>query len=171
MQSAWIALGSNLGDRLGHIKKALALIAELPDTEIMAVSSIYDTAPVGKADQPRFLNAAAELLTGLKALELLHSLLTIEDRCGRMRRDQWGPRTVDLDLLLYDDVRIQTDELTVPHPRMAERPFVMIPLDEIAPELLVPSVSKNVRLIVREMGDVGSDVRLVGGPPSVGKEN
>ncbi len=170
MHSAWIALGSNLGDRLGYIKKALALIAELPDTEVKDVSSIYDTAPVGKADQPHFLNAAAELSTKLEALELLHALLTIEDRCGRMRRDQWGPRTVDLDLLLFDDVQIKTDVLTVPHPRMTERPFVMVPLAEIAPELLVPAVSKNVRLIVREMGDVGSDVRLVGGPPSMGEK-
>ncbi len=166
MHRAWIGLGSNLGDRLGYIKKALAMVGALPGTDVVNVSSIYDTRPVGREEQPRFLNAAAEVTTDLDARAFMNELLAIEDRCGRFRRVAWGPRTLDIDLLLFDDVQIEDPELTVPHPRMTKRPFVLIPLEEIAPDLLIPGVGKNIRLLVREIGDVGSDVKRIGGPPS-----
>jgi 2-amino-4-hydroxy-6-hydroxymethyldihydropteridine diphosphokinase len=166
MARAWIGLGSNLGDRLGHIKKALGMIERIPETTLVAVSSLYDTAPVGRDDQPRFLNAVAEVATELPPRSLLGELLAIEDRCGRIRRDMWGPRTLDLDLLVYDDVEESSDELTVPHPRLTERAFVLVPLAEIAPDVVVPGVGKEVRALEAEREAAAGDVRRVGGPPS-----
>jgi 2-amino-4-hydroxy-6-hydroxymethyldihydropteridine diphosphokinase len=169
MPRAWIGLGSNLGDRLGYIKKALGMIERLPDTTLVRVSSLYDTAPVGKDDQPRFLNAVAEIDTELKAAPLLGELLAIEDRCGRMRRDLWGPRTLDLDLLIYEGVEERSDELTLPHPRLAVRAFVLVPLAEIAPELVVPGIGRPVRVLEAEVGSAAQDVKRIGGPPSPGR--
>jgi 2-amino-4-hydroxy-6-hydroxymethyldihydropteridine diphosphokinase len=165
MPRAWIGLGSNLGDRLGYIKKALALIGRIRETTVVAVSSLYDTAPVGREDQPRFLNAVAEVSTGLDPGGLLGELRAIEDRCGRIRRDIWGPRTLDLDLLVYEGVQISSDELTVPHPRLAERAFVLVPLAEIAPSVAVPGLGRDVRALLSELGDRVSGVRRIGGPP------
>jgi 2-amino-4-hydroxy-6-hydroxymethyldihydropteridine diphosphokinase len=165
MARAWVGLGSNLGDRLGSLKRALGMLQMIPKTELVRVSSVYDTEPVGKADQPRFLNAAAELETALDPRALLAELLTIEDRCGRIRRDAWGPRTLDLDLLVHGNVELATDEITVPHPRLAARAFVLVPLAEIAPALVVPGLRKNVRLLLKELGDTKGTVKRIGGPP------
>lgn len=169
MPRAWIGLGSNLGDRLGYIKKALGMIERVRETRLVAISSVYDTAPVGMENQPRFLNAAVEVATDLGPLELLAELLSIEDHCGRIRRDVWGPRTLDLDLLVYGDVRISSLDLTVPHPRLAERAFVLVPLREIAPELIVPGIAKDVSALASDLGDGLREVRRVGGPPSPGR--
>jgi 2-amino-4-hydroxy-6-hydroxymethyldihydropteridine diphosphokinase len=166
MARAWIGLGSNLGDRLGHIKSALGMMVQVPKTELVRVSSVYDTEPVGKADQPRFLNAVAELETGLSPRALLAELRAIEDRCGRMRRDMWGPRTLDLDILVHGNVELATEELTVPHPRLADRAFVLVPLAEIAPTLVVPGLRKNARLLLKELGAVEVKVKRIGGPPT-----
>jgi len=166
MPRAWIGLGSNLGDRLGYIKKALGMMERIPETTLVAVSSLYDTAPVGKDDQPRFLNAVAEVATDLAPESLMCELLAIEDYCGRIRRDMWGPRTLDLDLLIYDDVEQSSDELTVPHPRLAARAFVLVPLAEIAPEVVVPGIGKDVRALEEKLGVAVGDVKRVGGPPS-----
>jgi 2-amino-4-hydroxy-6-hydroxymethyldihydropteridine diphosphokinase len=166
MPRAWIGLGSNLGDRLGYIRKALGLIERIPETAVAAVSSVYDTEPVGRRDQPRFLNAVAEVTTELNPGALLGELLAIEDRCGRVRREMWGPRTIDLDLLIYDDVEITSNELTVPHPRLAERAFVLVPLAEIAPGVVVPGFGKDARALVGALGETVGDVVRVGGPPS-----
>jgi 2-amino-4-hydroxy-6-hydroxymethyldihydropteridine diphosphokinase len=164
MPRAWIGLGSNLGDRLGYLKTALGMIERIPETALTAVSSFYDTAPVGKVDQPRFLNAVAEVTTELSPLALMRELLAIEDHCGRIRRDMWGPRTLDLDLLIFGDVEVCSDELTVPHPRIAERAFVLMPLAEIAPDLVVPGSGKVAGALAEELGGA-ADVRRVGGPP------
>lgn len=165
MASAWIGIGSNVGNRLGYISKALGLIGELPDTELVAVSPLYDTAPIGKTDQPRFLNAVAEVRTGLEPRKLLHSLLAIEDVCGRFRSDVWGPRTLDLDIVAYDDVEMSTEALTLPHPRAAERAFVLVPLADVAPDLVIPGTGATVAELAAGLGDPGELVKLVGGPP------
>jgi 2-amino-4-hydroxy-6-hydroxymethyldihydropteridine diphosphokinase len=166
MARAWIGLGSNLGDRLGHVRKALAMVERIPRTALAAVSSLYDTAPVGREDQPRFLNAVAEVTTGLEPEALLGELLAIEDRCGRIRRGVWGPRTLDLDLLIYDDVEVSSDTLTLPHPRLAERAFVLVPLAEIAPEVVVPGLGVDVSALLSALGDRVRGARRIGGPPS-----
>ncbi len=166
MARAWVGIGSNLGDRFGYVRKALGMMRRLPRTEVAAVSSVYDTAPVGREGQPRFLNAVAELRTELTPRELLNELLAIEDRCGRVRRERWGSRSLDLDLLVYDDVRLSNDELTVPHPRIAERAFVLVPLAEIAPDLVVPGGGGSVDELLRRLGDVSRDVKRVGEAPT-----
>jgi 2-amino-4-hydroxy-6-hydroxymethyldihydropteridine diphosphokinase len=133
----YIGLGSNLGDRQQHLRTALGLIARINSTTVKKVSSFHVTAPVGKIDQPDFLNAVALLYTTLTPHKLLSELLKIETKMGRIRTEKWGPRTIDLDILLFDDLRIDTPDLTIPHPRMHERKFVLDPLKEIATRLPV----------------------------------
>jgi 2-amino-4-hydroxy-6-hydroxymethyldihydropteridine diphosphokinase len=150
---AFVGLGSNLGDREALLRHALAAIAELPGTRVRAVSSFRDTEPVGIVDQPRFLNGAAELETSLPPRELLAGLLEIERRLGRRRSGvaRGGPRTLDLDLLLYGDARISARGLEIPHPRLAERRFVLEPLAELDPELEVPAKGR-VEALLAELG-------------------
>jgi 2-amino-4-hydroxy-6-hydroxymethyldihydropteridine diphosphokinase len=136
---AFIGLGSNLGDREGWLRSAVDLLRGDPEIEVVAVSSLRETEPVDFLDQPRFLNAAVELETVLPPRALLDRLLAVEQALGR-RRDgpRFGPRTIDLDLLLYGDERVDEPALTVPHPRLAERRFALEPLDELDPTLIVP---------------------------------
>ena len=133
MRTAYIGLGANLGDREATIRAA---IAALPG--VVAVSSLRETDPVGKTDQPKFLNGVAALETALSARELLDKLLAVERDLGRERRERWGPRTIDLDLLLYGDLVLDEPGLTVPHPSLHERRFTLEPLAELDPELVVP---------------------------------
>jgi 2-amino-4-hydroxy-6-hydroxymethyldihydropteridine diphosphokinase len=170
MASAWISIGSNQGDRLGHITKALRLMGGLRDTELGLVSPVYDTAPVGKTDQPRFLNVVAELRTELAPRPLLHELLAIEDVCGRFRREVWGPRTLDLDIIAYDGVEMETGALTLPHPRARERAFVLVPLADVAPSLELPGAGATVAEMVKRLGDIGDQVTRVGDPPAPGTD-
>jgi len=163
---AWIGIGSNMGDRLEYIRRALGQMDALPDTELAAVSSVYDTLPVGVTDQPSFLNAVAELSTDLGPVELIRKLLTIEASCGRVRIGVCDPRTLDLDLLLYDDVEIETEKLVLPHPRALGRAFVMVPLAELAPDLRFPGDAETVQERAAALDDVAGSVRRVGGPPS-----
>jgi len=137
---AYVGLGSNLGERESHIRLALEQIARLPETALGRVSSLYDTAPVGELDQPNFLNAVAALETDLTARQLLWNLLLVERRLGRVRTPgtRYGPRTIDLDLLLFGDLVVDEPGLVVPHPRFRERRFVLEPLAEIAPALVDP---------------------------------
>jgi 2-amino-4-hydroxy-6-hydroxymethyldihydropteridine diphosphokinase len=134
---AYIGLGANLGDREGSLNAALERLADLGPVR---VSSFRETDPVGVTDQPRFVNAVAELEAAQGARELLERLLEIERELGRDRssEERWGPRTIDLDLLLYGDDVIDEPGLNVPHPRLAERRFVLEPLHELAPSLLLP---------------------------------
>lgn len=140
MARAYIALGSNLGDREEVIRAAVAVLAAEPGIDVAAVSTLIDTEPVGVVDQPRFLNGVAAVDTDLSARELLDVLLGVERRLGRRREGAipQGPRTLDLDLLLYGDEEIDEPGLRVPHPRMHEREFVLGPLAELAPSLEVP---------------------------------
>ncbi len=133
MTRAYVGLGANLGDREATIRAA---VAALPG--VVAVSSLRETDPVGKIDQPRFLNGVAAVETALTARELLDVLLSVERGLGRERRERWGPRTIDLDLLLYGDDTVDEPGLTVPHPRLQERRFALEPLAELDPELVVP---------------------------------
>ena len=143
---AYIALGSNLGDRSKYLDRALQALREKPGIVVHQVSSYYETAPVGgPPGQGDFLNAAAELQTELEPEELLRTLLEIEQKSGRVRDAHHGPRTIDLDLLLYDDLVRSGPELTVPHPRLHERLFVLQPLAEIAPNLRHPTMGKTIR--------------------------
>jgi len=144
MARVFIALGSNMGDRAANIASALARLGELPKTQLVRMSSLIETEPVGPAGQGRFLNGAAQIETQLEPSELLGALHNIEDELGRVRAEHWGPRTIDLDLLLYDDRVVDAPGLQVPHPRMAEREFVLAPLAEIAPDTVHPVSGRSV---------------------------
>jgi 2-amino-4-hydroxy-6-hydroxymethyldihydropteridine diphosphokinase len=137
---AFVGLGANLGDREQTLRRAVGELGRLPTTELRAISSLRDTAPVGYLDQPRFLNGAVELDTALSARELLDELLRIERELGRDRTQAppQGPRPIDLDLLLYGDEQIDEPGLEVPHPRLHERRFALEPLFDLDPGLLVP---------------------------------
>lgn len=146
MSRAFIALGSNLQQPQQQVQRAFNALASLPKTSLIKRSSLYRTAPVGYDNQPDFINAAAEIETDLAPLELLHALLALESRHGRERPFPNAPRVLDLDLLLYDDMVMNTAELTLPHPRMHERGFVLLPLAEIAPGLIIPNYGNITRL-------------------------
>jgi 2-amino-4-hydroxy-6-hydroxymethyldihydropteridine diphosphokinase len=143
---AFIALGSNLQQPQQQVQQALNELARLPKTSLIKHSSLYRTAPVGYDNQPDFINAAAEVETDLAPLELLHALLALESTQGRERPFPNAPRVLDLDLLLYDDMVMNTAELTLPHPRMHERGFVLLPLAEIAPDLIIPEYGNITQL-------------------------
>jgi len=146
---AFIALGSNLQDPATQVQQAILELAALPETTLLRTSSLYRTAPVGYDDQPDFINAVAEIATTLEPLTLLRALLALEASHGRERPFPNAPRVLDLDLLLYDALTMQTSELTLPHPRMSERGFVLLPLVEIAPELEIPGQGKVADLALQ----------------------
>ena len=147
MTVAYVGLGANLGDREATLRHALELLGE--HVELEAVSSFRETEPVGVSDQPLFVNAAARIRTELPPRELLDVLLAIERTLGRERRERWGPRTIDLDLLLYGDATVAEDRLAVPHPRLHERRFVLEPLAELDPALAVPGRGQVSELLAR----------------------
>jgi 2-amino-4-hydroxy-6-hydroxymethyldihydropteridine diphosphokinase len=138
MTVACVGLGANLGDPRRQLQAAIDELSRLPDTRLLRASRFYRSAPIGNADQPDFVNAVAQFDTALAAEDLFDRLQDIEQRHGRERPFPGAPRTLDLDLLLYGDARIATPRLTVPHPRMHERAFVLRPLAEIAPATTIP---------------------------------
>lgn len=144
MARAYIGLGSNLGERGVQIDAALASLRGRPQIRLLRVSRFRLTAPVGVTDQPDFLNGVAELETVLKPQELLAVLLGIESQLGRVRARRWGPRIIDLDLLLMDDLVVNSGSLQLPHPRMHERRFVLEPLAELAPDLRHPILNRTI---------------------------
>ncbi|MDN3439876.1 2-amino-4-hydroxy-6-hydroxymethyldihydropteridine diphosphokinase [Planococcus sp. APC 3900] len=137
MNLSYLSLGSNMGDRFEMLRQAVAQLVEHPAVTVTRISSLYETDPVGYTDQEPFLNMVVQLETELTAMALLDVCQKIEQNLNRKRLVRWGPRTIDLDILLYNQDRIETDRLTVPHPRMNERAFVLIPLLEIDPGLEV----------------------------------
>ncbi|MFT3828444.1 MAG: 2-amino-4-hydroxy-6-hydroxymethyldihydropteridine diphosphokinase [Opitutaceae bacterium] len=137
MTTAYIGLGSNLGERAAHLRGALAALQRDGAVRVLAQSAVYETAPVGGPAQPDYLNMVVAVETELGAEALLERCLAVEAERGRVRRERWGPRTLDLDLLSYGDVALATERLTLPHPRMAERAFVLVPLAEVASELKI----------------------------------
>ena len=143
MSFAYIALGSNLGDKEKNLRRALLLLTQ-QGVEVVRVSSFLSTEPYGVTDQPQFLNAVACVRTSLAPLALLDVLLATELAMGRVRLRRWGERNIDLDLLLYEDVVLDTPRLRLPHPDMQNRDFVLLPLAEIAPELKHPTLQKTI---------------------------
>ena len=143
IHTAYVALGSNLGDKEANLRRALELLEER-GVEVVKTSSFICTEPYGVTDQPQFLNGVCEVRTSLVPLALLHTLLEIEQEMGRVRLRHWGERNIDLDLLLYEDVVLDTEELKLPHPDMQNRDFVLLPLAEIAPELVHPILQKSI---------------------------
>jgi 2-amino-4-hydroxy-6-hydroxymethyldihydropteridine diphosphokinase len=147
---AYIGLGSNLCDPVHQITTARAAIERLPAVDEIAFSSLYRSPPMGPADQPSYVNAVMGVRTGLTAAALLAKLQQIEAKQGRVRTgERWGPRTLDLDLLLFDEEQIATPDLTVPHVGIAERAFVLYPLAEIAPKLVIPEKGRLSELLER----------------------
>ena len=138
MNNAYLSLGSNIGNRLEHLQQAVQLLNEHSSIKVLQVSSVYETEPVGLTEQAKFLNIAVELETSLEATQLLSACQSIENKLGRMRKIRWGPRTVDLDILLYNEDHIQFEDLIIPHLRMQERAFVLVPLVEINSEVKNP---------------------------------
>ncbi len=147
---AYIGIGSNINDPERQVKRALEALAALPRSRLRKHSDLYRSCPMGPQDQPDYINAVAELETRLPALELLDFLQDIENQQGRVRGAvRWGPRTLDLDLLIYGQARIEEAGLTVPHPGIAERAFVLYPLSEIAPDLAIPGLGALQELLRR----------------------
>jgi len=150
MIETFVAIGSNLADPLGQARRAVAALAMLPESRLVQVSSFYSSGPMGPADQPDYVNAVARIHTRLAPLALLDLLQRIELEQGRVRKDErWGPRTLDLDLLLYGEQVINLPRLIVPHYGMKEREFVLLPLAEIAPALVLPCGTPLARLVAR----------------------
>jgi len=146
---AYVALGSNLGDPRQQVLDAIAALAGLPETRLLRRSALYRTPPWGVLQQPPFVNAVVELDTGLSPRALLQALLSIEQQAGRVRAERNGPRTLDLDVLHVDGVRLDSPELTLPHPRMADRAFVLLPLNDVAPGLTLPGLGAVADLLAR----------------------
>jgi len=161
MNQAFIALGTNIEPREGYLNQALELLAEDKKMEILNQSSIYQTVPVGYTDQPDFLNMVIEIKTSYMAIDLLNACQEIEQSLGRKRTIRFGPRTIDLDILLYNQENRHSERLIIPHPRMHERAFVLTPLGEISPDLYIPKVGKHVVDLINELSaEEIEDVRL-----------
>lgn len=151
MIRTYIGIGSNLGDRELMIRKAVEGLRELPRTSVIRVSSLYDTDPVGDAEQPAYLNAVAWLETELSPRELIWHLHLIEQRMGRVRAQRWGPRSIDLDLLFYGEETVDEPDLKVPHPEAHRRAFVLHPLQELDPNFVQPVTREPIRKLIRKL--------------------
>ena len=152
-----IGLGANVGDRLANLRRALLLASERLGS-LVAKSDAYESPPWGFLDQPRFLNACAVLKTELTPYDLMSELKEIESLLGRVKRERWGPREIDLDLILYDDLRCNDDFLTIPHARMHERAFVLVPLAAIAPDWGHPALGVPVSKLLQERGEEAAEI-------------
>jgi 2-amino-4-hydroxy-6-hydroxymethyldihydropteridine diphosphokinase len=148
---AYIGLGANLGDPAGQLRQALAMLAALDEVEVVRVSTFYLNPPLGPPEQPWYVNAVAEVKTRLTPEELLRSLGRLETALGRVRGEHWGPRVIDLDLLLYDGEVISAPDLVLPHPELHRRAFVLAPLAEIAPEAWHPVLHKSAAQLLAEL--------------------
>ena len=152
---ACLGLGSNIGDRLENLRGALYRLNNVTENWVRKISPVYETIPVGGIQQPDYLNAAMEIETGLEAESLLNVCLSIEQEMGRIRRERLGPRIIDIDILLYGELILNTDQLTLPHPHMHERAFVLKPLADIAPDYVHPVLGQTVRGMLLQVGDPG----------------
>ncbi|MRH44958.1 2-amino-4-hydroxy-6-hydroxymethyldihydropteridine diphosphokinase [Aquibacillus halophilus] len=150
MNKAYVALGSNIAPRDTFLSQAINALDEHLEIKLTFKSNIYETEPMGLKEQEKFLNLVVEVSTSLEPLELLSYCQQIEEKLGRKRELRWGPRTIDLDILLYNNENIKTEQLIVPHPRMHERSFVLIPLKDIDPMMIIPTVNKTVSVILDE---------------------
>ena len=158
---AYIALGSNMGDRELNLLRAVAEVGRLPDCKVTGLSSFYETSPVGVTDQPPFYNAVLRLHTALSPHELLERLLRIETAVfGRTRTTRWGQRRIDLDLLLHGGTIVSDERLVLPHPHMAERRFVLQPLSDIAPDLVHPQAGKTIAELLAALRNAETVTRI-----------
>ena len=153
MHLAYIGFGSNIGDRLAHIQNAIQTLSKTEGITLQKISSLYKTDPVGYEAQAQFLNGVAAIHTTLSPLSLLHTLKDIETAIGRKHRIRWGPREIDLDILIYGDLCLQTEKLVVPHPEMHLRGFVLVPLAEIAPDLVHPVFQVSIQTLLNRFED------------------
>ena len=153
MPVAYIGFGSNIGDRLTHIQNAIHALSKTEGITLQKISSVYKTDPVGYEAQAHFLNGVAAIQTDLPPLSLLHVLKDIETAIGRKHRIRWGPREIDLDILLYGDLCLQTEKLVIPHPEMHLRRFVLAPLAEIAPDLVHPVFQETIHVLLERLED------------------
>ncbi|RFU62666.1 2-amino-4-hydroxy-6-hydroxymethyldihydropteridine diphosphokinase [Peribacillus glennii] len=150
---AYVSIGSNIGDRVNFFKKAIELLHRDKGIQVIDISSLYETDPVGYTEQGIFLNAVLKIATAYGPEKLLDKCLEIEQELGRKREIRWGPRTLDLDILLYNQENIETENLSVPHPRMLERAFVIIPLLELDPDIKLPKMDTTLNDVLKEIKD------------------
>jgi 2-amino-4-hydroxy-6-hydroxymethyldihydropteridine diphosphokinase len=155
----FIGLGANIGDRFSYLTKAASELRQLRESSVVWFSPIYEADPWGKSDQPKFLNAAAELTTALSPLEMLEELKTIETRLGRSTHERWGPREIDLDILLYEGLVYSDERVTVPHIDLEHRRFALVPLREIAPDLVHPVSGLTITELAAACADQGRVVK------------
>jgi 2-amino-4-hydroxy-6-hydroxymethyldihydropteridine diphosphokinase len=165
-----LSLGSNLGDRAAHLRNALMALERVTGVHTLGVSDVYETEPVGKTDQPAFLNLAAEIETDLDPLELLNTAKGIEAALGREQSERWGPRPIDIDLILWGLRTLDTERLTLPHSEFRKRAFVLEPLKEIAPEAVDPITGMTVAQLARRIEAQG-EVRRQGPLPGYTAES
>lgn len=162
MHLAYIGFGSNIGDRLGHIRNAIRALSKTEGITLQKTSSIYKTDPVGHEAQAEFLNGVAAIQTDLPPLSLLHALKDIETAIGRQHRIRWGPREIDLDILIYGGMCFQTEKLVIPHPEMHLRRFVLVPLAEIAPDFVHPVLKETIQTLLERLADDKSVLKKAG---------
>jgi|YelNatPaOPRAMG01_1025707.scaffolds.fasta_scaffold01164_15 2-amino-4-hydroxy-6-hydroxymethyldihydropteridine diphosphokinase len=151
MARCFIGLGSNLGDKLLNIKRALELLSKEDHVSLKGVSPLYCTSPVGPQDQDWFINCVCSIETSLEPLKLLKAILSVEEKMGRVRERPWGPRIIDLDVLFYDELVYSSPELSIPHPEAHKRAFVLIPLMDLVPDLFHPVLKRSVKELFNEM--------------------
>ncbi|MEK7249265.1 MAG: 2-amino-4-hydroxy-6-hydroxymethyldihydropteridine diphosphokinase [Bacteroidota bacterium] len=157
--NAFLGLGSNVGERQKFLNQAVAELKKLSNTKIVWASSIYETEPYGKTDQAKFLNAALEIETMLTPPELVKEVKAIEERLGRTPTEKWGPREIDIDILLYDGLVHDDETINVPHPELENRRFVLVPLREIAPDIVHPVSGMTISELAGACKDTGRVVR------------
>ena len=163
MAISFLSLGSNLGDRLDHLSKAITALANQPKIKVLNVSSVYQTKPVGGPEQDDYLNAVVKIQTELSPIDLLAITQSIENNQGRVREVRWGPRTLDIDVLTYDDLIFADEKLTLPHPRISKRAFVLVPFFEIDPQATISGLGKVADLyqqIAKFDVQLNSDMKL-----------
>jgi 2-amino-4-hydroxy-6-hydroxymethyldihydropteridine diphosphokinase len=161
-KTAYLGLGSNLGDRADNLRVAIGLLGLSGKCVVELVSSVYETLPVGELDQPDFLNAVVRVRTELAPRGLLELCLDIEQTLGRVRTKRWGPRVIDMDILLYEDIEISEDDLTIPHASMLDRAFVLAPLADIAPDMILESgiTAADAAKAIDQVGIKRTDIAL-----------
>jgi 2-amino-4-hydroxy-6-hydroxymethyldihydropteridine diphosphokinase len=153
MSTIYLALGTNLGDRFANLQAAIAALS--PAVRVLDQSPVYETPPWGVADQPAFLNMVLRGKTHLQPLELLRNLKDLETALGRVSSIRYGPRLIDMDILFYDSLVLDTPQLTLPHPRLQERAFVLVPLADLEPDLIHPVLGKTIRTLLAEVDTTG----------------
>lgn len=151
MAVAYLGLGSNLGNRRENLDSAVRRLDEQNEISVTNRSSLYETEPYGKTDQPDFINMCIEIETRISPLDLLENVLSVEHELGRVRKEVWGPRAIDIDILLYEDLELSLDDLSIPHTEMHKRAFVLDPLSEIAGGQVHPGLNKSIQTLKEEL--------------------